>query len=323
MNPELDPAVTACGNCQAPMPKELRFCRNCGFRLGEGSAEYTETVRFQPAVPGTFSGQGPTAYPPGFAGGGMAVAPGGQLKKRRGRMSGMSWIFLGLLLFFVLAGGFTTIVKRVGPRGPGRPAVMAAPVSKLGIEELDTTAEGVTFDRVWPADSPADKAGLVGGDIITMVDGQRIVSDDDLLELLGHTALGKTVEVVYLRDGETKQTTLTTLSDVELRQLRTEFDARPQGKGRFGYRQNESERVEIPGTKMFGVRLDQIDPSLPADMAGIKEGDIVVEFAGVPIRTPEELAARIVRAVPYETVDVVVLRAGERKVIPVKMGKQS
>jgi len=73
MNPEMDPAVTSCGNCHAPMPKELRFCRNCGFRLGEGSAEYTETVRFQ--NPGTHSGQGPSAFPQGF--GGMTVAPGG------------------------------------------------------------------------------------------------------------------------------------------------------------------------------------------------------------------------------------------------------
>ena len=56
MNPQADPAITTCGNCHSPMPRELRFCRNCGFRLGEGSAEYTETVRFQNAPPGTLPG---------------------------------------------------------------------------------------------------------------------------------------------------------------------------------------------------------------------------------------------------------------------------
>jgi S1-C subfamily serine protease len=300
------------------MPKELRFCRNCGFRLGEGSAEYTETVRFQ--NPGTHPGQGPSAFPQSF--GGLAASPGGAVKKRRRRLSGMTWIFLVLLFFFVASAGFTTLVKRVRPGIPGRPAIMMAPTSKIGIEELDTTDQGVTFDHVWPAGSPADKAGLVGGDIITTVDGQHIESDDDLLELLRRIPIGKTIEIEYLRDGETRNAKLTTLSDVELKQLRTEFDQRPQGKGRFGYRQNESERVEIPGTKMFGVRLDRIDGSMPADMAGIKEGDIVIEFDGIPIRTPEELAARVMRAVPYETVDVVVLRGSERKVIPVKMGKQ-
>jgi S1-C subfamily serine protease len=73
---------------------------------------------------------------------------------------------------------------------------------------------------------------------------------------------------------------------------------------------------------MFGVRLDEVNASLPADMAGIKQGDIVIEFDKIPIRTPEELTLRVRRAKPYETVDVVVIRNGERLTIPVRMGKQ-
>ncbi|HEY0385755.1 MAG TPA: hypothetical protein VGC64_07065, partial [Pyrinomonadaceae bacterium] len=38
-------AVTVCPSCRAQMPGEMRFCRACGFRLGEGVAEFTETVR--------------------------------------------------------------------------------------------------------------------------------------------------------------------------------------------------------------------------------------------------------------------------------------
>ena len=48
------------------------------------------------------------------------------------------------------------------------------------------------------------------------------------------------------------------------------------------------ERVPIPGTKLSGVRLDNILQSRAADLAGVKEGDIVIEFDGIPIRTPEE-----------------------------------
>ena len=72
---------------------------------------------------------------------------------------------------------------------------------------------------------------------------------------------------------------------------------------------------------MFGVRLDNVSASMPADMAGIKEGDIVIEFDGVPIRTPEEFLARIRRAVPYSTITLVVLRGEERIPISLKMGK--
>ncbi len=35
-----------CPSCRTPMPDGLRFCRMCGFRLGEGVEEYTATRRF-------------------------------------------------------------------------------------------------------------------------------------------------------------------------------------------------------------------------------------------------------------------------------------
>ena len=317
----MDAAITTCGNCRSPMPRELRFCRNCGFRLGEGSAEYTETVRFQNAPPGTFPGNSSANFPHGFAGGPMSVSPGGHIRKRRRRMSGMTWIFLCLLIFFITGGAFTAIIKPI--RDNVRAQIAQSHTrSYAGVDDFETTDGGVTFGEVWPAGSPADKAGLVGGDIITTVDGQPVHSDDEMTEILRRIPIGKTVDVVYLRDGETKNTKLTTISKAELDQLDSAFDGRPEGRGRFGYDNDNSERVEIPGTKMFGVRLDDVSPSLPADMAGIKQGDIVIEFDKIPIRTPEELTARVRRAKPYDTIDVVVMRAAERLTIPVKMGKQ-
>jgi putative serine protease PepD len=61
--------------------------------------------------------------------------------------------------------------------------------------------------------------------------------------------------------------------------------------------------------------------SRPADLAGIKKGDIIIEFDGIPIRTSDEFLMRVRRAVPYSTVKVVVIRNEEKLEIPVKMGK--
>ena len=297
------------------MPRELRFCRNCGFRLGEGTAEYTETVRFQNVPVGATPGNSAYAY------GALAASPAGPVKKRRRRLSGMTWIFLGLLIFFVTAAAFTAIIRPIRQNIRTSMAEQAPPRSYAGVSSFDTTEGGVTFDNVEPPGSPADKAGLVGGDIITVVDGQPVTTDDQMMELLGRTPIGKTLEIVYLRDGEQKATQLTTVSKEEFDRLQREFRVRPIGKGLFGYEEGDSERVPIPNTKMFGVRLDNVSASMPADMAGIKEGDIVIEFDGVPIRTPEELLSRIRRAVPYNTIRVVVLRGEERIEIPLKMGK--
>ncbi|MDQ5846181.1 MAG: PDZ domain-containing protein [Acidobacteriota bacterium] len=322
MTPESDPAVTTCVNCHTPMPKELRFCRNCGFRLGEGLAEYTETVRFQNAPPGTSPGNSSASFNPyGGAGGAMAAYPAGRMKKRKRRMSGMTWMFLGLIIFFIAAGVFTAVIKSVRTNMPAEFAQAVAPRSYVGVDNFDTTDGGVTFENVEPPGSPADKAGLVGGDVITSLDGHVVTDDDQIMDLLGATPIGKTVDVVFIRDGEAKTTKLTTISKEELERLEKEFRSRPVGRGLFGYEESNTERVPIAGTKMFGVRLDEVSQSRPADMSGIKEGDVVIEFDGVPIRTADELLSRIRRAIPYDTVKVVVMRGEERLEIPVKMGK--
>jgi S1-C subfamily serine protease len=326
MNPEMEAGASTCGNCRSPMPAGLRFCRNCGFRLGEGSAEYTETVRFQNVPPGTLPrNNAPNSGPYGFAGGPLSVPQRGGIGKRRRRMSGTSWMFIGLLIFFMAAAGLTAIVKQVRPRirGGGGVATVAAPKSYAGVDDFQTVEGniGVTFASAETPDGPADKAGLVGGDIITTVDGQPIHSDDEITEVMRRIPIGKTVDIVYLRDGETKNTKLTTISREEMERLNEVFGHRPEGRGQFGYDDDDAQRVEIPGTKMFGVQLGDILPNRPADLAGIKQGDIVIKFGDVPIRTPEEFLVRVRRAIPYSSVDLTVIRNGEQMKIPVKMGK--
>ena len=322
MQPEIDTGVTTCGNCRSPMPKDLRFCRNCGFRLGEGTAEYTETVRFQNAPPGTLPRNNPSNSGPYGFGGPMVASPRGNIGKRRSGMSGMTWMFIALLVFFVAAATFTGVVKRVRPRLAASAPTFVAPHSYVGVDNFDTADGGVTFANVEPPGGPADKAGLVGGDIITTVDGQPVNSDDEMREVFRRLPIGKTVDVIYLRDGETKNTKLTTISREELDRLDGVFSSRPEGRGQFGYEDGDAELVQIPNTKMSGVQLGEVLANRAADLAGIKQGDIVIEFDGIPIRTTDEFLSRVRRALPYSTVKVVVIRNGERVEIPVKMGKQ-
>jgi len=91
--------------------------------------------------------------------------------------------------------------------------------------------------------------------------------------------------------------------------------------GFFGINPGAAERVRVPGTNIWGVRLDEVLTNRPADVAGIREGDIVIEFNGYPIRTPRELTRRINQTEPYTTVNVKVMRDGQELIIPVKMGR--
>ena len=297
-------AETICSNCHSTMPAELRFCRNCGFRLTGSTGGYTGSQ---------YS---------------AAVADSAALSKKKRRLSGMSWIFIGLLAFFVCAAAFTALVA---PLRKSANIVSRTPVNKsyIGIDGFNNSDQGVMFEAVTTPGGPADQAGLVGGDVILSFDGQPVQNEDQMEELMEKTPIGKTVDIEYVRDGQKKTTKLTTISQDDNKRLGREFERRPEGRAHFGYEQGDAERVQVPGTNTYGVKLGTISRSRPADLAGVKEGDIVTAFDGVPIRTTEEFLMRVKRAVPYSTVKLSIVRPGQNETdpvekleIPVKMGKQ-
>ena len=287
------------------MPAELRFCRNCGFRLTGNMAGY----------PG---GQYPST----------AVADSTIAPKKKRRISGMSWIFVGLLVFFVCAAAFTALITPLRKTGSivQRTSVVK---SYIGVDEFNTTDQGVIFNAVTTPGGPADQAGLVGGDLILSFDGQHVQNEDQMDELMTKTPVGKTIDIEYLRDGQKKTAKLTTISMEDNRRLTREFERRPEGRAQFGYEDGDAERVQVPGTNLYGVKLGTILRSRPADLAGIKEGDIVTAWDGIPIRTSDELLMRVRRSLPYSTITILIVRPGEgegapvqKLDIPVKMGKQ-
>jgi S1-C subfamily serine protease len=254
--------------------------------------------------------------------------------KKKRHFSGMSWVFVALLVFFVGAAAFTAIIAPM--RKSGNVGFVQMPVVKsyLGVDEFNNTDDGVIFESVRPPGGPADKAGLVGGDVIVSFDGQPIHDEDQMNQLMTQTPVGKTVDVEYMRDGQKKTAKLTTISDDENRRLTREFDRRPEGRAQFGYEDGDAKTVKVPGMSIHGVRLGTILRNRPADIAGVKDGDIVIEFDGIPIRTDGEFLMRVRRALPYTTVKLVVMRPKgdpeaetdaqefEKLEIPVRLGKQ-
>ena len=309
--------AVVCTQCGAPMPKEMRFCRSCGNRLGEGPAEYTETIR----LPNAQTAPGARGTTPFYAAPMAQTGASEVYHPRRRRMRGMTWIWIVIAIFFASGGGLSMLVKNVRniPRSAASAAVNR---SYAGVDAFKSADGGVTFNVVEPPGSPADKAGLVGGDIITSFDGRVVKTEGEIMDLLRQTPIGKTVDVLYTRDGETKKTQLTTISLTEYNQLDRAYNNRSEGKAHLGFDKDEAERVPVPGTNIYGVQLNKILTNEPADIAGLKEGDIVIEFGGIPIRTVAELVARDHRTIPYTTVKAVIIRDGQQLEIPIKLGKE-
>jgi serine protease Do len=66
-----------------------------------------------------------------------------------------------------------------------------------------------------------------------------------------------------------------------------------------------------------GVLVSQVFEGGPADKAGIKAGDVVLEFSGKALKTPDELQTAVAWTAPGAKADIVVLRDGKRQTLKV------
>jgi aminopeptidase YwaD len=74
---------------------------------------------------------------------------------------------------------------------------------------------------------------------------------------------------------------------------------------------------ETPGVRLTGVRADS-----PADRAGLKAGDIIVEFAGRTVKDLYEYTEAMQSKQPGDTVQIVVLREGTRVALMATLGRR-
>jgi len=86
------------------------------------------------------------------------------------------------------------------------------------------------------------------------------------------------------------------MAGAEVEHLEGVFINRGTARGQLGF--EDIDAVPVPGKNIKGVLLERLNPSGPAALAGLLEGDIIIEFDGVPIRTVGELVLRARRQFP-------------------------
>jgi membrane-associated protease RseP (regulator of RpoE activity) len=336
--------VVNCPSCGAALIAGLRFCRMCGYRLGEGLDEYVPTQRLDGNGPQPFAPPRPSTdpfaprqtwgaapiqpvRPFGAASPGRQEGATGSLWSRAcsAKRGGLTWLWIMIALMIVLSVGGAALKSAIraarGGAGGGGDVAVANSLLKEA-DEFDTADGGGAMLRglAGPGTS-LEAAGLVGGDTIISFDDHPVRTRDDIRKLIAAAPVGKAVKVVYIHDGETKETILTTTGIEGFRGMET-LGTRPGGRGVLDVDFDNGDRVRVPGTNIYGVQLDDVNRNGPADIAGLKDGDIVITFGGKPIRTAGDLRYRAGAATPGEVVDVVVMRDGHQVTIPVKMGRQ-
>ena len=75
--------------------------------------------------------------------------------------------------------------------------------------------------------------------------------------------------------------------------------------------------VDVTGVRLMGVRAGS-----PADLAGMKEGDVIVDFDGQPVKDLQTYSDVLFTKKPGDIVTIVVMRAGVRTPLAVTLGKR-
>lgn len=124
--------------------------------------------------------------------------------------------------------------------------------------------------------SPASKAGIRQGDIITRFDGKEIKDSRQLQLIVADTPVGKTVPVEIFRDGRAYSVSITVDSSDKAAAARPRAEeSLPADEGLFGMAVEELPR-SLRSKGISGVIVAGVDPEGVAADAGIQQGDVIV-----------------------------------------------
>ncbi len=130
------------------------------------------------------------------------------------------------------------------------------------------------------ANSPAAKAGLKVGDLISGLDGHQISDASQLQVLVGQTHPGTTIKLQVLRDGKSMDLPVTLEKMGARDQGEDETASAETGKPRWGLALGEitpDVRQQLRGSgDLKGAVVERVLPGSPADNAGLRPGDVIL-----------------------------------------------
>lgn len=141
-------------------------------------------------------------------------------------------------------------------------------------------ASGAVVTQVEP-DSPAGKAGLKIGDVITELNSKKVADAGELQMEVGLMHPGTTIKIGLVRDGKSMNLPVTLDAMGGRDKDQQQADASGHGKVRWGLGLSDltpdlRAQLQAP-SDLQGAVIERVQPGSAADDAGLQRGDIVMQ----------------------------------------------
>ena len=185
--------------------------------------------------------------------------------------------------------------------GMGNAPPPQADVGYLGVTGDDDKA-GAKLSAV-TENSPAEKAGLKAGDIITHFEGQEVKGYDPLVAELRKKKPNDKIKVAVLRGKEKLEIEIT-----------LGFRGPPGKKGK----DQPTLGIQVEAT-MGGVVISEVLPKSPAEKAGLKVDDVITYIDGTPITDRRVISKALFDKKTGDIIKIAYLRGQEKKEVQVTL----
>jgi serine protease Do len=174
----------------------------------------------------------------------------------------------------------------------------------LGIKET----EGALIAGI-ESHSPADKAGFKRGDLVTAVDGKKIVDSTTLRNIVAATAPGKKVDVKIIREGK-EQTIAVTLGEYKEKKIvkKSEYNNIMKDVTVQELTPSIQDKLNLP-ENLTGVVITDVGQESPAQGL-LQPGDVIEEINKMTIRSAQDYDKAVSKLGERDSVLLLIYRDG-------------
>jgi serine protease Do len=176
---------------------------------------------------------------------------------------------------------------------------------------------GIVIERVEPG-SPAEKAGLQAGDVITDVEGHPVHTGADLVNPIAQTPIGQTVHLRYVRNKQPMEAALTVADREKIFPQSAQAEEQPgqaEEPSQFGLHVEDltpdiTQKLGVG--KVTGIVVTEVDPASFAEDTGFSRGDIITEINHAPVNSMADYRTQMSKLKPGQDVLFKIARPVEK-----------